>query len=82
MQKILATKTASLTDLRDPMKVIEAAGNDRVAILNRDKVIAYLVPASHIEEPAIEYVGDAEVKEIVNEIKESHSHVREYLKDK
>ncbi len=82
MQKILATKTASLTDLRDPMKVIELLGNDRIAILNRDKVIAYLVPPSHIKNPNIEYVTPDEVKGIVAELKETHGHVLEYLKDK
>ena len=46
IQRIKATKTASLTDLRDPMKVIEAAGDDPVAIMNRNKVIGYFVPES------------------------------------
>ncbi len=82
MQKILATKTASLTDLRDPMKVIESLGNDRIAILNREKVVAYLVPPSHIKNPTFEYVDPDEVTRIVNELKESHGHVLEYLKDK
>ncbi len=82
MQKILATKTASLTDLRDPMKVIESAGNDRVAILNRDKVVAYLVPASHIEDPQVTYADPDEVNKIVTELKKTHGHVLEYLKDK
>ena len=82
MQKILATKTASLTDLRDPMKVIESLGNDRIAILNRDKIIAYLVPPSHIKEPSFEYIDSDEVKDIVGELKKTHGHVLEYLKDK
>lgn len=82
MQKILASKTASLTDLRDPMKVIESAGNDRVAILNRDKVVAYLVPASHVEEPQVRYATDREVMDFIKEIKQTHAHILEYLKDK
>ncbi len=82
MQKILATKTASLTDLRDPMKVIEAAGNERVAILNRDTIVAYLVPPSHVKEPAFEYAPREDVKKIVVELKKTHGHVLEYLKDK
>lgn len=82
MQKILATKTASLTDLRDPMKVIESLGNERIAILNRDKVVAYIVPASHIQEPTSEYIPMDEVKDIINTIKSTHGHVLEYLKDK
>lgn len=82
MQKILATKTASLTDLRDPMKVIEAAGDDRVAILNRDRVVAYLVPASHIENSTIKYADNDEVNGLIEELKKSHAHVLEYLKDK
>ena len=82
MQKILATKTASLTDLRDPMKVIESLGDDRIAILNRDKIVAYLVPPAHISNPTFEYVGRDEMKSIVAELKDTHGHVLEYLKDK
>lgn len=82
MQKILATKTASLTDLRDPMKVIESLGNDRIAILNRDKVIAYIVPPSHIKDPSFEYVPSEDVVKIVTDIKQSHGHILDYLKDK
>jgi hypothetical protein len=40
---LLTTKTASLTELRDPKKVIEKAGDKPVAILNR----------SHLEIPSL-----------------------------
>jgi antitoxin StbD len=82
MQKILATKTASLTDLRDPMKVIESLGDGRIAILNRNKVVAYIVPPSHIENSDIQYMDPGDVTRIVSDLKNTHSHVLEYLRDK
>lgn len=82
MQKILATKTASLTDLRDPMKVVRAMGEDRIAILNRDEVVAYMVPPTHIKEPMIVDADPQKVRNVVKEIKRTHGHILNYLKDK
>ncbi len=82
MQKLLTTKTASLTDLRDPMKVIESAGVDTVAILNRNKVVAYLIPegvlANRTMSPLPQSVFDAVLKETL----ESERETITYLKDK
>jgi len=44
MQKILAKKTVSMTDMRDPKKVLEFAAGEPVAVMNRNKVISYFIP--------------------------------------
>jgi len=82
MQKILATKTASLTDLRDPMKVIESAGDSPVAIMNRGEVIGYFVPESRVNKVEHRYATEEEFKKVLEEIKEKARPVLEYLKDK
>ncbi len=82
MQKILATKTASLTDLRDPMKVIEAAGDSAVAIMNRNKVVGYFVPEARVNKVEYRYATKEEVAQAMSEIKEKTQPVLEYLKDK
>ena len=82
MQKILATKTASLTDLRDPMKVIESAGDSPIAIMNRNKVLGYFVPESRVSKVAYRYATKEEVAEAITAIKEKTQPVLEYLKDK
>ena len=82
MQKILATKTASLTDLRDPMKVIEAAGGSPVAIMNRNKVLGYFVPESLMNTREHRYATKEEMEQAIRETKEKMQPVLEYLKDK
>lgn len=81
IQKIKATKTASLTDLRDPMKVIEAAGNDTVAIMNRNKVIGYFVPESRTN-VSYSYLEKEEFQKLLPEVLKKAKPVLEYLKDK
>ncbi len=82
MQKILATKTASLTDLRDPMKVIEAAGDSPIAIMNRDKVVGYFVPTTHVDLVTTRYANETEVSQAFENLKDKMAPVLEYLKDK
>ena len=50
MEKILSTHTVSITELKkSPGKIIKAAKGDSVAILNRNTVASYLVPADMYE---------------------------------
>ncbi len=81
IQKILAKKTASLTDLRDPMKVIEAAGDEPIAIMNRNTVIGYFVPEVKTA-PTYRYATDDEFSALLPEVLEEENAVLEYLKDK
>ena len=81
LQKIKANKTASLTDLRDPMKVIEAAGNETVAIMNRNKVVGYFVPEQKTE-VEYSYLSREEFDKLLPIILEDEKDVLEYLKDK
>ncbi len=82
MQKLLANKTISLTELRNPKKLIESAGDSVVAILNRNKVVGYFVPESAKNKHEFIYASEDKVAQAAREIKDSHGHVIEYLKDK
>lgn len=81
IQKIKANKTASLTDLREPMKVIEAAGDEAVAIMNRNQLLGYFVPASQTE-VSFRYVTDEEFAELSQKMLKKAQPVLDYLKDK
>lgn len=81
IQRIKATKTASLTDLRDPMKVIESAGDEPVAIMNRNKVLGYFIPASKTE-VEFSHLSDGEFNEALPEVLAEEKDVLDYLKDK
>ena len=81
IQNIKATKTASLTDLRDPMKVIEAAGDEPVAIMNRNVVIGYFVPEVRTQ-VEYSYVSKDDFDRLLPEIIKKAKPVLDYLKDK
>ena len=81
VQKIIAHKTASLTDFRDPMKVIKEAGDSNVAIMNRNKLIGYFVPASRTDVD-FRYVTKEEFDKALPKVMERGKPVFDYLKDK
>ena len=53
MQTILARKAISMTELREPAKVFAQAGNEPIAILNRDQVVGYCVPVGALEQQTV-----------------------------
>jgi antitoxin StbD len=64
LEPILADASASISDLKkNPTAVIDAALGEPVAILNRNKPAAYLVPAEAWE-AIIDRLDDIELVEI------------------
>ena len=82
MEHLLTNKTASLTELRDPKKVIEAAGDKPVAILNRNQLEGYFVPASAVGKISFELARSSDVAKILDKRKASLQSTLDYLKDK
>ena len=82
MERILANKTVSLTELRDPAKVLAGAGDSPVAVLNRSNVVGYFVPKSAVDNVAFEYADSVDVQETVDESIEQNQVLLDYLKDK
>ena len=82
MQNLLTNKTASLTELRDPKKVIENAGGKPVAILNRNQLEGYFVPASAVEKIDFSVATADEVKKLLRNRKPKLQPTLDYLKDK
>ena len=82
MQNLLTNKTASLTELRNPKKVIKQAGGKPVAILNRDHLEGYFVPASIVEKLSFEATVPGEAAAVLKERKKELAATLEYLKDK
>ena len=82
MENLLTNKTASLTELRDPKKVIENAGDQPVAILNRNQLEGYFVPASAVGKidfsPAVAGQAASMLKQRRTKLKDT----LDYLKDK
>ncbi len=82
MEKILSSKTISLTELRDPAKVLSKAGNSPVAVLNRDNVVGYFVPKSAVDQTSVEYADSHDVEKLLLDNADKHKPVLDYLKDK
>jgi antitoxin StbD len=82
MEILLTALTASLTELREPNKVIAKAGNQPVAILNRNEAIGYFVPKSAVAEIELVPASTNQVDEFLASNLSEIDHVLSYLKDK
>jgi antitoxin StbD len=64
---VLSDMTASVSELKaNPMHIVESAGGEAIAILNRNKPAFYCVPAK-IYEAMMEMLDDKLLAEIVRE---------------
>ena len=82
MEHLLTNKTASLTELRDPKQVIEKAGDKPVAILNRNQLEGYFVPASAVGKISFELAEADDVAKALKKRKSKLQPTLDYLKDK
>ena len=82
MQHLLTHKTASLTEMRDPAKLLEGAGDCPVAILNRNKVVGYFIPDNAVNILALESTSNDEVLKALKSGKNTMEPVLKYLQDK
>ena len=83
MTRLLTRNIATMTELRDPQKVLDAAKGEPVAILKNSKLVAYLVPAERVaEEPGHRVATMEEVLEHLRKSRERVQPVLDYLRDK
>lgn len=82
MEILLTSLTASLTELREPNKVIAKAGNQPVAILNRNEAIGYFVPKSAVADIELVEASNQQISEFLDKKVPKIAHVLDYLKDK
>lgn len=62
---ILSDKVASISELKaNPMQVVESAGGEALAILNRNKPAFYCIPAKQYES-LMNYLEDMELAALV-----------------
>lgn len=69
LTKIHADFTASITDLKkNPQALIDEANGEAIALLNRNKLTAYIIPAETYEK-LLELAEDVELGRIIEERK-------------
>ena len=82
METLLTNKTVSVTELREPRKVIDEAGSQPVAVLNRSNVVGYFVPVSAVEKLDFSACETDEVMAALDTLDDNALAVNDYLKDK
>ena len=81
MTRLLTNHIATITELREPHKVLERSGGKPVAILKNSAVVAYLVP----EEATVPNARYATMDEVMAHLAETRDEVQpvlDYLRDK
>jgi len=82
MTTILTKNIASMTEMREPHKVLENSGGKPVAILKNSALVGYFVPAEAIG--IIEHL-EASADDVLRSLKKRKNvtePIREYLRDK
>lgn len=69
MDRIFAKLTVSISELRkSPMSVVDACNNEAIAILNRNEVVAYIVPASAVHANSHLNITDEDMDKLVHQV--------------
>ena len=82
MTRLLTHHIATMTELREPHKVLERANGQPVAILKNSALVGYLVPASAVQ---AEESRAATLEEMVAHLEATQAEVQpvlDYLRDK
>lgn len=82
MQTLLARKSVSMTELREPAKVFAQAGDQPVAIMNRNQVVGYFIPVDAIDSSDPENVTAQQLSAILQRRRPAVEKVLQYLEDK
>ena len=82
MQRLLATKTVSMVDMREPGKVLAEANGEPVAVLKNNRCVGYFVPAERVGDEADGYAASADVMSAFEAERARIAPALDYLKDK
>jgi antitoxin StbD len=82
MTKLLTPHIATMTEMREPHKVLERSGGNPVAVLKNSALVGYFVPAEAVQETDSRVVTSDEVLGSLKRRKDVNQPVLDYLKDK
>ena len=83
MATLLTKQIATMTEMREPHKVLERAGGKPVAILKNSQLVGYFVPAEAATGlEGHRYATREEVMEYLERSRERVQPVLDYLRDK
>ncbi len=82
MTRLLTTHIATMTEMREPHKVLERANGQPVAILKNSAVIGYMVPIEAVGRHTTRNATLEEVMASMDRRRAINQPVLDYLKDK
>ena len=82
MTKLLTPHIATMTEMREPHKVLERSGGNPVAVLKNSALVGYFVPAEAVQETESRVATRDEVLGSLKRRKGVNQPVLDYLRDK
>ncbi|MGR3290987.1 MAG: hypothetical protein ACU0C9_07300 [Paracoccaceae bacterium] len=82
MTRLLTRNICTMTELREPQKVLDRAGGEPVAVLKNSRCVAYLVPEESVLKDDARYATRDEVLASLRNRRSINQPVLDYLKDK
>jgi len=82
MTRILTNHIATMTEMREPHKVLERSGGKPVAIMKNSKCVGYFVSAEATLQEEPRYATLDEVMQSMARRRDVNQPVLDYLKDK
>ncbi len=82
MTRLLTTHIATMTEMREPHKVLERSGGEPVAILKNSALVGYFVPAEAVQQTESRIATREEVLEHLKDSRKRVQPVLDYLRDK
>lgn len=82
MTRLLTNHIATMTEMREPHKVLARAGGKPVAVMRNSALVGYFVPAEAVQSEDPEYATMEEVLAVLKRRRDINQPVLDYLKDK
>jgi antitoxin StbD len=83
MTRLLTRNIATMTELRDPQRVLDRANGEPVAVLKNSRLVAYIVPAERTGEAAGHRAATMEeVQTALRATRDKVQPVLDWLRDK
>ena len=82
MTRLLTPNIATMTEMREPHKVLQKFNGEPVAILKNSSLVGYFVPAEALGEASNQLASVSDIMNIMAARKPVVEPVLDYLKDK
>ena len=82
MTRLATPNICTMTELREPQKVLDRANGQPVAILKNSALVGYIVPAEAVGQAEHRVATMEEVMDVLERSKERVQPVLDYLRDK